>query len=80
MAEPTLMDTTYSVIMKGFVETGQAPHYTEGEPVQVKVKDGTFESRDPEGLIGFGALPFAKWMRESTGSCHPLRRRPSTWR
>ena len=29
MAEPTLMDTTYSVIMKGFVETGQAPHYTE---------------------------------------------------
>ena len=62
MAEPTLMDTTYSVIMKGFVETGQAPHYTEGEPVQVKVKDGTFESRDPEGLIGFVALPFAKWL------------------
>jgi len=29
MAEPTLMDTTYSVIMKGFVETGQAPHYAE---------------------------------------------------
>jgi hypothetical protein len=29
MAEPTLMDTTYSVIMKGFVETGQAPNYAE---------------------------------------------------
>ena len=33
-----------------------------GEPVQVKVKDGTFESRDPEGLIGFVALPFARWL------------------
>jgi len=30
--------------------------------VQVKVKDGTFESRDPEGLIGFVALPFARWL------------------
>ena len=29
MAEPTLMDTTYSVIMKGFVETGRAPDFTE---------------------------------------------------
>ena len=31
MAEPTLMDKTYSIIfiLKGFVETGQAPHYTE---------------------------------------------------
>ena len=29
MAGPTLMDKTYSTIIKGFVETGQAPHYTE---------------------------------------------------
>ena len=29
MAEPTLLDKTFSIIMKGFVETGQAPHYTE---------------------------------------------------
>jgi hypothetical protein len=29
MAEPTLLDRTFSVIMKGMVETGQAPHYTE---------------------------------------------------
>ena len=29
MAEPTVMDNTFSIIMKGFVETGQAPHYTE---------------------------------------------------
>ena len=105
MAEPTLLDRTYSIIIKGFVETGQAPYYNEiaaelgvspeegrqalrtlfsirgcpgwlypgktvqvdsvcldcGEPVQVKVKDGKFESRDPEGLIGFVALPFTRW-------------------
>ena len=29
MAEPTLLDKTYSIIIKDFVETGQAPHYTE---------------------------------------------------
>ena len=29
MAEPTLLDRTYSIIINGFVETGQAPHYTE---------------------------------------------------
>jgi hypothetical protein len=29
MAEPTLLDRTFSVIMKRLVETGQAPHYTE---------------------------------------------------
>ena len=29
MAEPTLKDKTYSIILKRFVETGQAPNYTE---------------------------------------------------
>jgi hypothetical protein len=29
LAEPTLLDRTFSIVMKGFVETGQAPHYTE---------------------------------------------------
>jgi hypothetical protein len=29
MAEPTLVDRTFSIIMKRMVETGQAPHYTE---------------------------------------------------
>ena len=29
MAEPSLLDRTFSVIMKRMVETGQAPHYTE---------------------------------------------------
>ena len=30
--------------------------------MQVKVKDGKIESRDPEGLIGYVALPFARWL------------------
>ena len=29
MAEPTLLDRTFSVIMSGMVERGQAPHFTE---------------------------------------------------
>ena len=29
MAEPTLLDRTFSVIMNRMAETGQAPHYTE---------------------------------------------------
>ena len=29
MAEPTLLERTFSVIMNRMVETGQAPHYTE---------------------------------------------------
>jgi len=29
MAEPTLLDRTFSVIMDRLVATGQAPHYTE---------------------------------------------------
>jgi hypothetical protein len=29
MSSPTLLDKTYSVIIKRLVETGQAPHYSE---------------------------------------------------
>lgn len=29
MAEPTILDRTYSFIMERMIETGQAPHYTE---------------------------------------------------
>ena len=29
MAEPTVKDKTFSIILKRMVETGQAPHYTE---------------------------------------------------
>ena len=29
MSEPSMLDRTFSTIMKRMVETGQAPHYTE---------------------------------------------------
>jgi hypothetical protein len=29
MTEPTLLNRTFNIIMKGMVDTGQAPHYTE---------------------------------------------------
>jgi hypothetical protein len=33
-----------------------------GEAIQLKVKDGKLESREPEGLIGYVAVPFGRWM------------------
>jgi hypothetical protein len=30
--------------------------------MQVKVKDGKIESREPEEIIGYVAVPFARWM------------------
>ena len=30
--------------------------------MQVKVRDGKIESRDPEGLVGYVAVPIGKWM------------------
>jgi hypothetical protein len=35
-----------------------------GAAIHVKVKDGVIESEDPEGLIGYVAIPFAKWMKD----------------
>jgi hypothetical protein len=32
------------------------------EPIQVKVKEGKIEFQEPEGLIGYVAVPFARWM------------------
>ncbi len=33
-----------------------------GEPLRVEVKDGKIESRDPEGLIGYVAVPVGRWL------------------
>jgi hypothetical protein len=41
MAEPTLKDRTFSIIMRRMVETGQAPHYTEiASELGVSPKEG----------------------------------------
>jgi hypothetical protein len=33
-----------------------------GEPVRVEVKDGEIGLAEPEGLIGYVAVPIGRWM------------------
>lgn len=41
MSEPTLLDKTYHCIMKSFIQTGQAPFYTEiAKELGISVEDG----------------------------------------
>ncbi len=41
MSEPTLLDKTFNFIMKHFVETGQAPFYTEiAAKLGISVEEG----------------------------------------
>ena len=41
MGEPTVLDRTHSIILKSFVETGVAPHYTDiAAELGVSVQDG----------------------------------------
>ena len=64
MAEPTLKDKTYSIIMKGFVETGQAPHYTEiATKLGVSPREGRAALR---GLFSVRGLP--GWLYPKTDS------------
>ena len=54
MAEPTVMDKTYSIIIKGFVETGQAPHYTEiAAELGVSPREGRQALRKLFSIRGF---------------------------
>ena len=55
MTEPTLLDRTFSIIMNGFVETGQAPQYTEiAAELGVSPEDGRQALRK---LFSVRALP-----------------------
>ncbi len=41
MSSPTLLDKTYSVIIKRLVDTGQAPHYSEiAAKLGISIEDG----------------------------------------
>ena len=41
MSEPSLLDRTHNIILNRFVETGQAPHYTEiAKKLGVAVEEG----------------------------------------
>ena len=77
MAEPTLMDKTYSIIMKGFVETGQAPHYTEiAAELGVSPREGHQALRKLFSIRGF-----AGWLEVDTVvSMAPFNNLPTQYR
>jgi hypothetical protein len=33
-----------------------------GKPIRVEVRDGTIETEEPKGLIGYVAVPVGRWM------------------
>ncbi len=60
MSSPTLLDKTYSVIIKRLVETGQAPHYTEiaaGLGVSVEEARIALHSLMSAGIPGLWLFP-----------------------
>ena len=78
MAEPTLKDKTYSIIMKRFVETGQAPHYTEiATELGVSPKEG---SQRCMSSFRLAVSPVGSFRRATPWSPLPLSTtsRPST--
>ncbi len=77
MTEPTLLDKTYSVIMKGFVETGQAPHYTEiAAELGVSPREGRQALRKLFSIRGF-----AGWLEvDAVVSMAPFNNLPTQYR
>lgn len=60
MASSTLLDNTYNVIIKGLVETGQAPHYTEiASELGVSVEEGRRALHElmSAGVLGMWLFP-----------------------
>jgi hypothetical protein len=54
MSEPSRKDKTFHIIMKRFVETGQAPHYTEiATELGVSVEGGREAVNELFSLRGF---------------------------
>ena len=35
-----------------------------GKPIRVEMRDGLVLSEDPEGLVGYVAVPFGKWWED----------------
>jgi hypothetical protein len=35
-----------------------------GEAIRVEIKDGTVITAEPEGIVGYVAVPFGKWFKD----------------
>ena len=79
MAEPTLKDKTYSIILKGFVETGQAPNYTEiAAKLGVAPEEGRQALRKLFKIRGFSGWLYPKV--DTVVSMAPFNNLPTQYR
>ncbi len=79
MAEPTLKDRTYSIIMKTFVETGQAPHYAElATELGVSPREGKAALHELFSTRGFAGWLFPKG--DTVVSFAPFNNLPTQYR
>ena len=79
MNPPTLLDRTYHIIIQKFVETGQAPHYSEiASALGVPMEDGRKALHD---LMDFGVI--GTWLFPDTdyiSSFAPFSNLPTQYR
>lgn len=79
MAEPTLLDRTFGVIMKRMVETGQAPHYTEiAKELGVLPREGRAALHKLFSVRGFPGWLFPKG--DTVVSFAPFNNLPTQYR
>ena len=79
MAEPTLLDRTFSIIMKRMVETGQAPHFTEiAAELGVSPKEGRAALHKLFSIRGFPGWLFPK--TDTVVSFAPFNNLPTHYR
>jgi hypothetical protein len=79
MAEPTLKDRTYSIIRDRFVETGQAPHFTElAAELGVSPQEGRKALHDLFSTRGFAGWLFPKG--DTVVSFAPFNNLPTQYR
>jgi hypothetical protein len=79
MAEPTLEDRTYSIIRNRFVETGQAPHFTEiAAELGVSPREGREALHKLFSIRGFAGWLFPKG--DTVVSFAPFNNLPTQYR
>jgi galactitol-specific phosphotransferase system IIC component len=79
MTQPTLKDKTYATIMKHFVATGQAPHYTQiAKELGISPEEGQKALHDLFSTTGFAGWLFPK--TDSIVSFAPFNNLPTHYR
>ena len=79
MSEPGLLDKTHNIILKRFVETGQAPHYTEiAAELGLSPREGRAALHKLFSIRGFAGWLFPK--SDTVVSFAPFNNLPTHYR